>query len=141
MRDRYTKRRKRQVIAVPFKKTIGVMVPQSIYMKLNADGDMVEEVTRILCEYYIGGPIDNDLSKDHIIPTDDDIDKVSRFIGMFKSAGVDLVRLLASFDYLDMSYREVRGAVFTLLQTGRVYIDDKGQYRTLTNTKERFKRG
>ena len=60
---------------------------------------------------------------------------------MFKSVGVDLVRLLASFDYLDMSYREVRGAVYALAQSGRVYIDDKGQYRTLTNTKERFKRG
>ena len=141
MRDRYTKRRKRHIIAVPFKKTIGVMVPQSIYTKLNVDNDLVGQVTRILCEHHIGEPIDNDLSRDHIIPTDDDIDKVDRFIGMFKSAGVDLVRLLASFDYLDMSYREVRGAVYALVQSGRVYIDDKGQYRTLTNTKERFKRG
>ena len=141
MRDRYTKRRKRHIIAVPFKKTTGVMVPQSIYMKLNADGDLVGEVTRIICEYYIGGPIDDDLSKDHLVPTSEDIDKVDRFIALFKSEGVDLVRLLASFDYLGMDYREVRGAVFTLIQTGRVYIDDKGQYRTLTNTKERFKRG
>lgn len=141
MRDRYTKRRKRHIIAVPFKKTMGVMVPQSIYMKLNADGDMVGEVTRILCEHHIGEPIDDDLSRGHIIPTDDDIDKVDRFIGLFKSVGVDLVRLLASFDYLGMSYREVRGAVFTLLQTGRVYIDDKGQYKTKTKIKERFKRG
>jgi len=117
------------------------MIPQSIYTKLNADDDMVGQITRILCEHHIGEPIDNDLSKDHLIPTSEDIDKVDRFIGMFRSAGVDLVRLLASFDYLDMSYREVRGAVFTLLQTGRVYIDDKGQYRTITNTKERFKRG
>lgn len=140
MRDRYTKRRKRHIIAVPFKKTIGVMVPQSIYMKLNVDDDMVGQVTRILCEHHIGGPIDDDLSRDHIIPTDDDIDKVSRFIGMFKSAGVDLVRLLASFDYLGMDYREVRGAVYVLVQSGRVYIDD-GQYKTKTKIKERFKRG
>lgn len=140
MRDRYTKRRKRQVIAVPFKK-ITAMIPQSIYMKLNADGDLVEEVTRILCEHHIGGPIDNDLSRDHLVPTSEDIDKVDRFIALFKSQGVDLVRLLASFDYLGMDYREVRGAVYVLVQSGRVYIDDKGQYKTKTKIKERFKRG
>ena len=108
MRDRYTKRRKRHIIAVPFKKTMGVMVPQSIYIKLNLDDDMAGEVKRILCEHHIGKPIDNDLSKDHLVPTSEDIDKVDRFIALFKSAGVDLVRLLASFDYLDMDYREVR---------------------------------
>lgn len=65
---------------------------------------------------------------------------MDRFIALFKSEGVDLVRLLASFDYLGMDYREVRGAVYALVHSGRVYIEDR-QYKTKTKVKERFKRG
>ena len=123
LRNKYYKKKK--IRAVPFKSISGVVVAPTIYNKLNG-GDFPNAplvASRVITEWYIGQPIDEDLlSDDYEEPNDDLIIELRRSLVQYGRSGIDIIYLLGSFESFKATYKELRGALRVLIMVGKVEI-------------------